>query len=147
MTTEPHIKTMSMADYPAIIDMLSKTDGVTLRDADSESATAAYLARNPGLSFVAEQGGHIIGMIMSGHDGRRGYLQHLVVRSAFRGQGIGAALVEACLQSLEKVGIMKSHVFVLKRNSGAQQFWQKRGWQLREDIGVYSCNRSDNVNV
>jgi Acetyltransferase (GNAT) family len=52
---------------------------------------------------------------MSGHNGRRGYLQHLVVLPAHRNQGIASGLVESCLAEFERLGILKSHIDVLKR--------------------------------
>ena len=141
------IRTMCIDDYDAIIAMFAATPGVTMRDADNREATAAYLERNPGLSFVAEEDGAVVGCVMCGHDGRRGYLQHLVVNPAYRGRGLGEALANACLDALEALGIRKTHIFVLKTNAIANQFWPKRGWQLREDIHMYSYNRSDNPNI
>ncbi|HMV28870.1 MAG TPA: GNAT family N-acetyltransferase, partial [Anaerolineales bacterium] len=67
------IREMVIDDYDAIIVMFHETPGIMVRDADSRESTAAYLTRNPGLSFVATINGKIIGCVMSGHDGRRGY--------------------------------------------------------------------------
>jgi len=88
---------MTMADYDAVIELMKATPGVSFRDADSRDATARYLERNPGLSFVAEKGDRLVGCVMCGHDGRRGYLQHLAVLPEHRRQGIASALVERCL--------------------------------------------------
>jgi hypothetical protein len=73
------LRVMTINDYEAVIDLMKRTPGVTFRDADSYDATRRYLDRNPGLSFIATTGSETVGCIMSGHDGRRGYLQHLVV--------------------------------------------------------------------
>jgi ribosomal protein S18 acetylase RimI-like enzyme len=132
------IRVMTMDDYDAITQLMSRTPGITRRDADSRGSTAAYLQRNPGLSFVAESKNQLCGCIMSGHDGRRGYLQHLLVLPDFRRHGIGRALVERCLYSLQILDIHKCHVDVLVGNPGATQFWQRLGWQLRGDIERYS---------
>ena len=70
----PVITHMTIADYDQIINLFRETPGVTARDADSCSATETYLQRNPGLSFVAMAGSKVIGCVMCGHDGRRGYL-------------------------------------------------------------------------
>ena len=63
---------MTMENYEGVIGLLTVTSGVRLRDADSREATARYLERNPGLSFVAFIDGVIVGCVMCGHDGRRG---------------------------------------------------------------------------
>ncbi|MEI6075902.1 MAG: GNAT family N-acetyltransferase [Verrucomicrobiota bacterium] len=141
------IRTMTIEDYDAVIRLLTATSGVRLRDADSREATSRYLERNPGLSFVAFVGGFIAGCVMCGHDGRRGYLQHLAVSETHRRLGIGSALVEACLTKLESLGIRKSHIDVLVENQQAHDFWRHRGWQKRDDIFRYSFVRSYDTNA
>lgn len=142
-----HIRTMTMDDYDAVIELMKSTPGVSFRDADSRESTAKYLQRNPELSFVAEVEGAFVGCIMCGHDGRRGYLQHLVVLPQYRGQGIANALVERCLCGLEALGILKCHLDVIKTNTIAARYWQHQGWQLRTDIDRYSFIRSGNENA
>jgi Acetyltransferases len=140
------IRVMTMDDYDVVIDLMTGTPGVSLRDADSSGSTARYLARNPGMSFVALIDGVICGCIMSGHDGRRGYLQHLVVVAECRRQGIGKLLVERCLSELESHAIHKFHLDVFKTNESAASYWQSLGWQLRSDIDRYSFTRSESEN-
>lgn len=141
------IREMTIADHEALIQLLHETPGVSVREADSLEATARYLDRNQGLSFVATDGAKLVGCVMSGHDGRRGYLQHLAVRPEYRRQGIGAALVQACLDALLERGIAKTHLFVFTTNDTGNRFWQDRGWTFRVDINMYSFNRSSNDNV
>ncbi len=132
------IRPMTLTDYDAVLALMAATPGVTVRDADSRAATRRYLERNPGLSFVAEAEGHVVGCVMSGHDGRRGYLQHLVVHPEHRRRGLGRALAERCLAALLAVGIHKVHIDVLRTNEPAQAYWTRCGWQLRTDILRYS---------
>jgi len=141
------LRPMTCADYDAVLALMQSTPGISIRDADSREATARYLARNPGLSFVAEDAQTLCGCLMSGHDGRRGYLQHLIVLPAYRRQGIAGALVERCLDELAALGIHKSHVDVLKTNALAAAYWAAQGWQLREDIDRYSVIRVGSVNA
>lgn len=129
---------MQLSDYDAVMALMQQTPGVSLRAADSRDATARYLDRNPGLSFVAVVDSVIVGCIMSGHDDRRGYLQHLLVLPAHRRQGIARSLVEHCVAVLAALGIDKSHVDVLKTNTVAQAWWQQAGWTRRDDIERYS---------
>jgi len=142
-----NIRVMALDDYDAVIELMRSTPGISLRDADSRDATARYLARNPGLSFVAEVEGLLCGCVMCGHDGRRGYLQHLLVLPEYRRQGIANALVARCLSSLENLGIHKCHLDVFKTNPSAAHYWQRQGWQLRCDIDRYSFTRSGNQNA
>lgn len=141
------IRTMQMADYDAVMALMRQTPGVSIRAADSPEATARYLARNPGMSFVAHVDGVMVGCIMSGHDGRRGYLQHLLVLPPHRRQGVARALIEHCLTALAALGIVKSHVDVLKTNEAAQAYWQQAGWTRRDDTERYSLITAGGANA
>ncbi|MFK3796950.1 MULTISPECIES: GNAT family N-acetyltransferase [unclassified Pseudomonas] len=142
-----NIRVMTMDDYDAVLALMSNTPGISIRDADSREATARYLQRNPGMSFVAENESGLCGCVMCGHDGRRGYLQHLLVLPEFRQMGIANELVQRCLSSLEALGIGKCHLDVLKGNETAARYWRNRGWQLRQDIDRYSFTRPGNENA
>jgi ribosomal protein S18 acetylase RimI-like enzyme len=141
------IRVMTIADYNSVILLMKNTPGVSFRDADSLESTERYLERNPDLSFVCEIDNQIIGCVMCGHDGRRGYLQHLVVLPAFRRHGIANALVENCLFELEQLGILKCHLDVYKTNSLGNAYWESQGWMLRADINRYSLIRFGGDNV
>ena len=99
-----HIREMVIEDYDHVLDLMKRTPGVTLRVADSADATKRYLERNPGLSFIARRGFQLIGCAMAGHDGRRGYLQHVIVAPEYRGQGIGKQLVSRSRYRAERPG-------------------------------------------
>lgn len=127
-----------MADYEAVLALWQAMAGVGLSQADTRPAIARFLERNPGLSFIAQAGPSVIGVVLGGHDGRRGYLHHLAVSPAYRRQGLGQALVERCLAGLNAQGIDKCHLFVFTGNEAAQAFWRDTGWQERSDLIVFS---------
>ena len=89
----------------------------------------------------------MVGCAMCGHDGRRGYLQHVMVRPEYRKKGIASRLVEMCLNSLEDIGIHKTHIDVFKTNRLANSYWSNAGWELRKDLHRYSLNRSTDKNT
>ncbi|MCG9676723.1 GNAT family N-acetyltransferase [Vibrio sp. Isolate24] len=141
------IRPMTIEDYDAVIRLWLQTEGMSVRDADSREHIALYLDRNPNLSFVAISEGHIIGAVLVGTDGRRGYLQHLAVLPQFRGQRIGYQLVSQSINALANIGIAKTHLFVHDNNLNAQKFYEKLGWFPRDNIRMYSYNSSSNSNV
>lgn len=138
------IREMTIADYDSVIALMKRTPGVVVRDADSGEATARYLARNPGLSFVAEHDGAIAGCVMCGYDGRRGYLQHLIVSPEIRGKGIAQRMVALCIERLAVLGIVKTHIDVLMTNETAIRYWTRNGWTKREDIYRFSFINAEN---
>jgi N-acetylglutamate synthase len=135
------IREMKIDDYDQVLALWKSCgdEGVHVDDdADSRESIAAYLKRHPGMSFVAREKDRLVGAVLCGTDGRRGYLNHLAVDKAHRGTGIGKRLVERSLAELEKVGIDKCHIFVLKDNVAGQAFWAHNGWVLRDTFVVMS---------
>lgn len=82
---------------------------------DSKEGIKKYLLRNPDTCFVVEKEYEIIGAIMSGHDGRRGFIYHTAVKASEREQGIGSALLESAVTALKNEGINKVALVVLKK--------------------------------
>jgi N-acetylglutamate synthase len=130
---------MSTDDFEAILHLWQRTPGIKISEADTREGLAAYFERNPGLSFVARTSTEIIGTIMAGHDGRRGYLQHLAVDTAYRRQGIGTNLVHRSLAALAAMGISRAHLFALEDNESGQRFWQRLGWKERREVVLFSA--------
>ena len=134
------LKTMDIRDYTEIYKMWNSIPGVGLSDADSEESIARFLERNPNLSFVCYQDNKIVGTILCGHDGRRGYIYHTCVLPEYRGQGIGIILVEKALEQLKNQSLDKCHLFVFCDNEIGNAFWNKLGWKKRSDLLIYSKN-------
>ncbi len=110
------ISEMKLEDYEEIYSLWKTTEGIGLHDyCDSKEGIANYLKRNPGLSFVARDGDKIVGTVLCGHDGRRGYLHHLAVAPGHRRKGIGKALAEKVIEQLRSLGIRKCHLFVFRQ--------------------------------
>ena len=126
---------MEQGDLAEVIQFWQGMDGIGLSESDSYSALSFYLQRNPGLSRVARnRDRELIGAVLCGHDGRRGYLHHLAVARDYRRKGIGRALVERCLSSLRELKILKCNVFLFPHNPEGQGFWKAMGWKEREDL-------------
>ena len=130
-------------DFDAVIALWRRTEGVGLNESDTRRAITAFLRRNPRLSFVAEQGGRIIGAVLCGHDGRRGYLHHLAVSKRHRRCGIGRRLVNACLAKLHKAGIQKCNIFIFANNAAGMKFWAHTGWSLRTELRLMQIRLGD----
>jgi ribosomal protein S18 acetylase RimI-like enzyme len=128
----------TIADYEETINLWENSPGIALTKADSKKAVTQFVARNPGLGFVARDGEKLVGAVLCGNDGRRGYLYHLAVARDHRHLGIGKILTGKVLKALKEQGIQKCHIFVVADNQEGLRFWQKMGWKKREDIFVMS---------
>ena len=129
---------LTIARYESVYALWDRCPGVGLSSADDRENIAAYLDRNPGMSFIALAGTEVVGVILGGHDGRRGYIHHLAVDETVRRRGIGKQLVKNCLNTLEEAGIQKCHLFIFHENEKGTAFWEANGWTLRQEIRVMS---------
>ena len=129
------IRRMTIEDYDDVYALWLSCKGMGLNDRDdSREGIAKYLRRNPATCFVAEECGEIVGVILTGHDGRRGMIYHLAVREDRRRQGIASRLLEQALTALREEGISKVFLVVFKQNESGNAFWESKGFTLREDL-------------
>ena len=129
---------MTTSDFAAVTALWRRTDGVAQNESDTEPAIAAFLRRNPGMSSVAvTEAGEVIGAVLCGSDGRRGYLHHLAVAPAERKRGVAARLVARCFAELAAHGIAKCNLFLFDDNAAGAAFWEHNGWLARTDLVVY----------
>ena len=129
------IREMTAADYDAVWALWMSCKNMGLNDLDdSREGIEKYLKRNPNTCFVALEGGALAGVILSGHDGRRGFIHHMAVAEAYRHRGIGTALVDAALSALRTEGIHKVALLVFRYNEAGNAFWEKMGFAVREDL-------------
>jgi len=111
--------------------------GVGLSDADSREGIEVFLRKNPGTNFVAEENGRIVGTVLSGHDGRRGYLYHLCVADSHRRRGIGRMLVDKVIEAMKAEKISVLCLVCFADNEIGNSFWKAVGWVDRPDLVSY----------
>ena len=119
---------MSIADREAAISLWLASEGVGVNECDEPRPLAAYLARNPGMSFVALDGEVLVGAV----------LHHLAVAATHRGRGLGRALADHVLLALAAAGIARCHLFVYGDNTAGLAFWERGGWRLGTDLVIMS---------
>jgi putative acetyltransferase len=136
------VRPFRMDDYDAVFALWRRSEGIGLGASDTRAAIAAYLRRNPGLSFVAQMKGRLVGAVLCGHDGRRGYLHHLAVSKRHRRAGLGRRLVDICLERLRRIDIQKCNIFVFTDNVDGMTFWTRTGWTPRPDLSLLQVDLS-----
>lgn len=132
------IRPMTIDDYDEVFAMWQITTKRALSDADKRENIDFYLKRNPGMSQVAVADGKIVGTVLCGHDGRRGFIHHMAVLQQFRRHSIAKLMAQTALDALQKDGIAKTHIFCYTNNNLGQSFWTALGWQKRDDVYVFS---------
>ena len=130
-----NIRTMDITDYEDVYSLWLSCKGMGLNNLDdSKDGIERFLERNPETCFVAEKDNKIVGVIITGNDGRRGYIYHTAVNPDYRKQGIASALVNTALEALETIGINKVALVVFERNQSGNEFWEKIGFTQRDDL-------------
>ncbi len=132
------IHEMDITDYDQIYQLWESSENIGLSKADSRYGITRFLERNPGMSYVAWKEDVLVGTVLCGHDGRRGYIHHLMVHPDHRRQGIGQSLVSRCMFALTRIGIQKCHLFVFEDNIGGIKFWENLGWTKRVELTMMS---------
>ena len=130
-------KLVTIDDYDAIFALWDSTEqsrrALNPVD-DSREGIDRYLQRNPNTCFATVMDDKIIGVILSGHDGRRGIIHHLCVHPDFRRMGIASRLVAMAEEALRKEGIQKVFGLVFKDNDAANMFWETQGYTARTNL-------------
>ena len=143
------IRVMTIEDYDGIYDLWINTPGMGLNSTDdSREGIEKYIKRNPTSCFVAEDNDKIVGVIIAGHDGRRGYIYHTAVLPAYRKQEIAKRLVDSVMSALDAEGINKVALVVFKKNELGNGFWENIGFINRDDLvyrnkNIHELNRID----
>ncbi len=103
---------------------------------NADSAIPAKLAFQPGLFFVALDENRVIGSVMAGYDGHRGWVNRIAVLQSHRGQGAGSALMREVETRLQTMGCTKINLQVRTSNATAAEFYQRLGYFVEDRISM-----------
>ena len=137
------IRVMTADDYDSVVKLWTNSSGIGVNSDDSKENILKYLQRNPNTSYVAVENNEIVGAILAGHDGYRGFIHHTAVSASHRGIGIGTKLVNTAVEAIRNEGINKVVLVAFKTNTLGNNFWEKQGFSVREDL-YYSDLRINN---
>ena len=130
-----NIRIMTINDYEEIYALWLSCKGMGLNNLDdSKEGIEKFLKRNPETCFVAETDNKIVGVILMGNDGRRGYIYHTAVHLDYRNLKIATQLVNKAMLALETIGIHKVALVVFEDNIVGNAFWEKMGFTVRDDL-------------
>ncbi|MBQ9007727.1 MAG: GNAT family N-acetyltransferase [Clostridia bacterium] len=150
--TDVIIRPVLMEDYDEIYALWNRTEqsrrALNPVD-DSREGIERYLKRNPTTCFLAvrDSAGNrkTVGVILTGHDGRRGLIHHLCVDPDCRRQGIARMLVHRAEEALRLEGITKVFGLVFKDNEAGNAFWEEQGYSLRTNLNYRNKSLNENV--
>ena len=147
------VRPVTIEDYDEIFQLWDSTEqsrrALNPVD-DSREGIEKYLKRNPSTCFLAfaedgSGGARVVGVILTGHDGRRAIIHHLCVHPDCRRQGIAHMLIRTAEEALRKEGITKVFGLVFRDNEAANAFWEKEGYSLRTNLNYRNKSLNENV--
>ena len=123
-----------LSDYDLIVN-LWKEAGLVLRPGDDLDSIRLKLQRDPDLFLVArEMGELVVGSVMGGWDGRRGWIYHLAVKPSRQRQGIAKALIRELESRLAGKGAKRVNAQIYESNTASIRFFGACGYETRPDL-------------
>jgi ribosomal protein S18 acetylase RimI-like enzyme len=127
------IREFKIDDYPIVCD-LWQAAGLILRPGDELEDVKLKLQRDPDLFLVAEHDEEIVGSVIGGWDGRRGWIYHLAVEPQHQRKGIGEGLVHEVEKRLVAKGAKKVNAQVYQWNAKSSEFFKAIGYEAQPDL-------------
>ena len=91
---------------------------------------------NDQLFFVAVADGAVVGTIMAGYDGHRGWIYSVAVAPSHRREGIGSRLVAQAEHALTAKGCVKINLQILEGNERVTAFYSVLGYSVEKRISM-----------
>ncbi len=130
------IRNYKTSDKDSVVSLWKKVFNPQKPYNDPEIVIDMKTKQNDGLFFVAEENNQIIGTIIAGFDGHRGWLYSLAVHQQHRRKGIGTQLVKKAIHELKKLGCLKVNLQINSDNSEVVGFYKKNGFLLEDRISL-----------
>jgi putative acetyltransferase len=134
------VRELQESDIDSALRLWAAVEGLGSGPGDANADVSRFIERNPGLSVVATHGREVVGALLCGHDGRRGFIYRLAVAGPYRRKNLASRMVRRCLVELAARGVPRCMVFVLDENDAASRFWESIGGRLRRDLRVFSVD-------
>jgi len=130
------IRKYETKDQTEVIRIWTDVFGYDAPHNDPQLALERKVASNDGLLFVAEEDGSVVGTVMGGYDGHRGWIYSLAVKPEYRKMEIGSSLIQAILEELKQRGCLKVNLQVLGANKEVIEFYRKNGFAIEDRISM-----------
>jgi ribosomal protein S18 acetylase RimI-like enzyme len=130
------VRTYRDSDRPAVVALWNTVFGYEGAYNDPDVSIRRKLDAQPDLLFVADLADEVVGTIMAGYDGHRGWIYSVAVSPNHRRRGIGSALMQRAERALTELGAPKINLQVRSNNSAVVPFYQSLGFRVEERISM-----------
>ena len=123
-------------DRLQVVELWRNVFGYETAHNEPNLAISKKIAINDGLFFVAVENSAIVGTIMAGYDGHRGWLYSVAVDPAKRLSGLGSSLVIHAEKALADLGCMKINLQLLATNKATAAFYKSIGYSVEPRLSM-----------
>jgi ribosomal protein S18 acetylase RimI-like enzyme len=123
-------------DEASVVELWHACDLVA---SHNDPAADFRFARNGACSDVLvgeDETGRIIGSVMVGHDGHRGWLYYVASAPHARGSGVGRRMVQAAEEWLRRRGVVKAQLLVRETNTKVVSFYEHLGFEVAPRVAM-----------
>ncbi len=131
-----NIRNYNASDKNSVVSLWKKVLNPQKSHNDPNTAIDMKTKQNDGLFFVAIENHQIIGTIIAGFDGHRGWLYSLAVHPQHCWKGIGTQLVKKAIVELKKLGCLKVNLQINSENQEVVEFYKKNGFLIEDRISM-----------
>ena len=131
------IEKFSMKFYEEVIEVWRKS-GISVGSTDTKEEIKRIVRQSPQLFLVGKIDEKIIGVVIGGFDGRRGYVHHLAVDPDYQKKGYGKLILGELMNKFLELKVHKVHLFIEKYNNEVIEFYRNLGWEIRDDLIMMS---------
>ncbi|MCI0463870.1 MAG: GNAT family acetyltransferase [Gemmataceae bacterium] len=131
-----HIRPYQDSDQQAVIALWNAVLPDSAPHNDPATVIRQKLAVERDLFFVADVAGAVVGTVMGGYDGHRGWVYAVAVQPQHRRQGIGRTLIHRLEVALAARGCLKVNLQVRVSNAEVIAFYEKLGYAVEERVSM-----------
>jgi ribosomal protein S18 acetylase RimI-like enzyme len=123
-------------DRAQVIDLWRRVFGYEDAHNEPSLSITRKLAVADGLFFVATESTRVVGTVMAGYDGHRGWLYAVAVHPEMRGTGLGGSLVRAAENALAALGCVKINLQLVASNESTAAFYRSLGYAVEPRVSM-----------
>ena len=130
MNNEIVIQAMKELDIDQVTKLWNEIlDSSFLQSSVTKEELIKYIKRNPDVSSVARtDDGRVIGVLLCGHDGIRGFIYHIAVYNEYKVNEISNKMLDRSLSKLEEAGIKTGFIFTQSNTHDMDETFNSIGW-------------------
>lgn len=130
------IRPYQQEDRGGLLSLWGEVFGASAGHNNPETSLDKKLRHDPDLLLVAVMDSLVVGSVMGGYDGHRGWIYSLAVTPSLRRKGIASALMHKIEVLLRTRGCLKVNLQVVSSNSEVVVLYEELGFHVEERISM-----------